>query len=89
MSDLTRIEAGSGAYVQLPLQTWSYVQPNTKRVSVSLWYRVHRADAGAIEDLFYTKYLAVRYHVVHGVLLALGVVAQRAFLSPDLFFAPL
>ena len=48
-----------------------------------------RADAGAIEDLFYTKYLAVRYHVVHGVLLALGVVAQRAFLSPDLFFAPL
>jgi 1,4-dihydroxy-2-naphthoate octaprenyltransferase len=48
-----------------------------------------RADAGAIEDLFYTKYLAVRYHVVHGILLALGVVAQRAFLSPDLFFAPL
>ena len=47
-----------------------------------------RADAGAIEDLFYTKYLAVRYHVVHGVLLALGVVAQRAFLSPDLFFPP-
>ena len=44
------------------------------------------ADAGAISDLFFTKYLAVRFHVIHGLALALGVCAQRAYLNPNLFF---
>lgn len=49
-------------------------------------YAQKQYDDGEIDKLFFTKYLAVRYHVVHGVLLALGVVAQRLFLSPSLFF---
>jgi len=48
-------------------------------------YAQQKLDANDIDALFFTKYLAVRWHIVHGVALALGVVAQRAFLSPDLF----
>ena len=46
----------------------------------------NRVDAGAMSDLFFTKYLAVRFHVVHGVLLAIGIIAQRLLLSTELFF---
>lgn len=49
-------------------------------------YAQKQYDEGEVDKLFFTKYLAVRYHVVHGVLLALGVVAQRVFLNPSLFF---
>ena len=49
-------------------------------------YSQAKAEAGQVSELFFSKYLAVRFHVIHGVALALGVVAQRAFLSPELFF---
>lgn len=46
----------------------------------------NRVDAGAVSDLFFTKYLAVRFHIIHGILLAIGIVAQRLLLSTELFF---
>jgi len=49
-------------------------------------YSQAKAEAGRVSELFFAKYLAVRFHVVHGVALALGLVAQRALLSPELFF---
>lgn len=48
-------------------------------------YAQQKLDANDIDALFFTKYLAVRWHIVHGVALALGIIAQRVFLSPDLF----
>jgi 1,4-dihydroxy-2-naphthoate phytyltransferase len=48
-------------------------------------YAQSKLDENDIDALFFTKYLAVRWHVIHGFALALGVVAQRLFLSPALF----